>query len=594
MSPPAEQSPDGAFATDTSAPSVTLGGGRTLRSWEPPELEIAEKKIAATRAEAAQALQEGRLFGEPRDAIALYLELREQLPDDPEVREGLAKALQALLEQGEATLAKIDRDPAQWRRAHEIAAVARAIDPDAEAVQGYLEQLDGYDRVHELLVAGERALAAGRAGARNDGSDGALAYFRQALELRPENQRARQGLLAVEDTLIQRAEQAARESNFQDAERWLDSADQVREQGDDVAAARKLVGDIRAARIWQLRDLGIAALARRGGLAEARRKLDTLLRIAESGNPAASELRKRIDLAAHYGLYRPGQVFTDALQGVGRGPVMVVVPHGGFRMGAAEDEQGARDVERPQHYVRFDRGFAMSRNEITVGQFRRFIQASGYETRARRRGFSTVYDEQRGNLVKRSGVDWRHDYAGELADTDMPVVHVSARDAEAYAQWLSAQTGARYRLPSEAEFEYALRAGSQGRFPWGGGVPPPGTGNFTGARDQSPSGRNWRNAFAGYGDGYWGPAPVGSFSANAYGLHDLAGNVSEWVADCWHEGYRRAPVDGRAWINPGCRTRVLRGGSWASGPDQTRSAWRLRADADTTNARLGFRVVRDI
>ena len=87
---------------------------------------------------------------------------------------------------------------------------------------------------------------------------------------------------------------------------------------------------------------------------------------------------------------------------------------------------------------------------------------------------------------------------------------------------------------------------------------------------------------------------MGKYSANAYGLHDLAGNVSEWVADCWHDTYRRAPDDGEAWVNPGCRTAVVRGGSWASSPAQTRSAWRLGSDRNTTNARVGFRVVRDI
>jgi formylglycine-generating enzyme required for sulfatase activity len=87
---------------------------------------------------------------------------------------------------------------------------------------------------------------------------------------------------------------------------------------------------------------------------------------------------------------------------------------------------------------------------------------------------------------------------------------------------------------------------------------------------------------------------VASFAPNAFGLHDLAGNVSEWVADCWHAGYRRAPANGEPWINPGCRTRVMRGGSWASAPAQIRSAWRLSVDGDTTNARLGFRVVRDL
>jgi len=174
------------------------------------------------------------------------------------------------------------------------------------------------------------------------------------------------------------------------------------------------------------------------------------------------------------------------------------------------------------------------------------------------------------------------------------VLHVSARDAEAYAAWLSKQSGQSYRLPSEAEFEYALRAGNRGRYPWGDRAPSAGAGNFTGARDVSPGGRHWANAFAGYADGHWGPARVGSFRANAYGLHDLDGNVSEWVADCWHDTYRRAPDDGRAWLNPGCRTRVVRGGSWASAPAQTASAWRAAMGVETTSARIGFRVVRDL
>ena len=180
--------------------------------------------------------------------------------------------------------------------------------------------------------------------------------------------------------------------------------------------------------------------------------------------------------------------------------------------------------------------------------------ATGHRARATRRGYSTVYDERSGNFVRRGNVDWQSDYAGNRAGDDMPVVHVSAKDAMAYAEWLSQQTGQRYRLPSEAEFEYALRAGSDGRFPWGDGIAA-GAQRATSpaALDVSPSGRRWRNAFAGYGDGSWGPAPVGSFRANAFGLHDLAGNVSEWVADCWHDSYRRAPRDGAAWVNPGCR-----------------------------------------
>ena len=97
-----------------------------------------------------------------------------------------------------------------------------------------------------------------------------------------------------------------------------------------------------------------------------------------------------------------------------------------------------------------------------------------------------------------------------------------------------------------------------------------------------------------YGDGWWGPAPVGTLAANGFGLHDIAGNVSEWVADCWHAGYRRAPANGSAWVNPGCRDRMYRGGSWASAPAQVRSAWRASGGTDVTNARVGFRVVRQL
>jgi formylglycine-generating enzyme required for sulfatase activity len=354
---------------------------------------------------------------------------------------------------------------------------------------------------------------------------------------------------------------------------------------------------MRTARIARLRDEGLQALRERSGasdLALARTRLAELLRIAEPGDPAAAELRHRIELASHYGLFHPGQAFTDAIGYGARGPEMIVVPHGAFRMGAPDEEEGASDSERPVHYVRFDRGFAMSRTEVTVDQFARFVASAGYRTTAERRGYSMVYEARSGNFVRRNGVDWRHGHDGREARGDMPVLHVSARDADAYAEWLGERSGYRYRLPSEAEFEYALRAGSQSRFPWGEGVPPPDSGNFTGARDRGPGGRRWNNAFAGYGDGWWGPAPVATFDPSAFGLHDLAGNVSEWVADCWHDGYRRAPADGNAWLNPGCRERVMRGGAWASAPEQTRSAWRAAADADTTNARLGFRVVRDL
>ena len=518
--------------------------------------------------------------------------MRAHAPDDAAIRAGFDQALRALLVQGDDALRAIDDDPLSLRRAHEVGAVARVIAIDNEDAVAYLDRLERVDQSQQANRLGEDELNAGRLG--EAGKGGAIALFRQALQLRPGDVRASQGLAAAESALIRRAENAALGDDYVGAERWLTLAQFVRPRTDTVDHARARLAGQRASRIGALRDLGIRALAGADGVNEARRHFAVLLRIAPSGDPAAAELRQRIDLAVHYGLFRPGQVFTDALTGGGRGPQLVVVPHGAFRMGAPAGEADATDAERPARNIRFDRGLAMSRTEISVGEFRRFMDATGHRARSVRRGYSTAYDERSGNLVRRGGVDWRSDYAGKPAADQLPVVHVSAKDAAAYAEWLSAQTGQRYRLPSEAEFEYALRAGTQTRFPWGDGNPPRRSGNYTGGLDASPSGRRWQNAFAGYGDGAWGPAPVGSYAANRYGLHDLAGNVSEWVADCWHDGYRRAPGDGAAWVNPGCRVRVLRGGSWASSPAQTRSAWRLGSGADNTNARTGFRVVREI
>jgi formylglycine-generating enzyme required for sulfatase activity len=263
-------------------------------------------------------------------------------------------------------------------------------------------------------------------------------------------------------------------------------------------------------------------------------------------------------------------------------------------MGSPDSEAGHQENEGPRHEVAFARGLAMARNETTVGEFGRFVAATGYRSLATRRGRSTVYDERGGAMSEHSGIDWRRDHAGNPAGPALPVVHVAFEDAEAYVAWLSAQTGERYRLPSEAEFEYALRGGRAEAYAWGDGAPTRVVGNLTGDGDQSRLKRRWSNAIKGYSDGHWGPAPVRSYPPEAFGTFDLVGNVSEWVQDCWHDGYRRAPGDGTAWVNPGCEDRVIRGASWASTLDRARSAYRQSTPAATTHARLGLRVVREL
>lgn len=576
--------------------TVTISGDDAVvpqLNWTPPAVVIPESGEAEALEKAATALAADDLYATPDSAIPLYLALA-RLPDSGSAaRSGLRRAQTRLLALGTQALAEADAvdSVAGMRAAHDFAAVARYLAPGDDAVVRYLERVDDSDRLWELNRTAERALQAGDLG---EAGGGALALFREVAALRPGQPRALQGMAAIESAMIRRAEAAADQADYRGALRWLAHATTIRPGFPTVADAEQRVAQMRAAHIRRLRDEGVEALPKINGVAVARERLAQLIGIAEPGDRVVNDLRERIDGAVHYGDFRPGQVFTDALDGSARGPQVVVLPHGGFMMGALPGDDDAEANESPRHAVRFERGFAMGVREVSVGEFRRFVDATGYQARAVRRGFSMAYDERTGNFLRRSNVDWRSDYVGRPAGDTMPVLHVSAKDAQAYVDWLSAQSGNRYRLPSEAEFEYAYRNGTAARYPWGEGTPPQGAGNMTGALDRSPGGRAWGNAFDGYEDGYWGPSPVGSFEPNPWGVHDLAGNISEWMADCWHDNYRRAPKDGSAWVNPGCRNQVIRGGSWASSPAQTRTSWRALAQVDTTNARLGFRVVREL
>ncbi|AWH18179.1 serine/threonine kinase [Stenotrophomonas sp. ZAC14D2_NAIMI4_7] len=575
--------------------TVTIAGddaSEDVQRWTPARVDRQGRTLAQLRRAAEKAFSDGRLYEDGEAAIPLWLAVQEEAPDDRAARAGLQRARQRLQQQADALLARPLQQREALAEAGRQALVLLTLAPNDPKVRALQSRVETAQRVVAYNRSGEEDLRAGRVG--EDG-DGAIPAFREALALDVDNRRARQGLAAAESALIRRAEDAARSRDFASAGAWLAEASKVRDSSPTIADAFERIEQIRAATLVQLRDGGLRDLQTPQGLKPAREKLAEALRIALPGDAVVAQLRERIDLATHYGSFRPGQVFSDPLRDGGRGPQMIVVPHGGFQMGAGDTEPGASDAERPSHYVRFERGFAMAITEVTVADFERFVKATNARPRATRRGHSVVYDERSGNFIRRSGVDWRSDYDGSRAMGNSPVMHVSVRDAENYATWLSEQTGRGYRLPSEAEFEYALRAGGSGRYPWGdAGLPPAGSGNYTGSQDVSPSGRHWHNAFVGYGDGWWGPALVGSFQANAFGLHDMGGNLSEWVADCWHSSYRRAPSDGVAWYNPGCRSRVIRGGNWANAPEQTRAAWRQSQDSDTTNARIGFRLVRGI
>jgi len=248
-----------------------------------------------------------------------------------------------------------------------------------------------------------------------------------------------------------------------------------------------------------------------------------------------------------------GGVFRDTLKDGSQGPEMVVVPAGSFLMGSPEDEPGHEGDESPQHLVTFAKPFAIGKYAGTFDEYDRFCESTRREM---------PEDE-----------NWGRE--------NRPVIHVSWEDAEAYTAWLSEQTGKPYRLPSEAEWEYAARAGSKTAYWWGDEVGQ----NRANCRG---CGRQW--------DGKQ-TAPAGSFAANPFGVHDTAGNVYEWVRDCWHHSYKGAPFDGSAWEEADggdCGVRVIRGGSWDNWPELLRSAFRPGAAALDRYGYIGFRLAQDI
>ena len=255
------------------------------------------------------------------------------------------------------------------------------------------------------------------------------------------------------------------------------------------------------------------------------------------------------------GAGEPVETFRDALSGGGAGPEMVVIPPGSFRMGCLVDGGPCYSDELPVHAVTINYRFALSKHEVTFAHWDACVADGGC-------GGYSPDDEGWGR--------------GER-----PVMRVSWEHAQSYAAWLSEQTGETYRLPTEAEWEYAARAGTQTQYYWG---------NETGSN---------RANCAGCGSDWDADrtAPAGSFPANAWGLHDMHGNVWEWVEDCWHVGYGGAPTDGSAWlsgVSGECPGRVLRSGSWNVDPELLHASFRGWDTADYLQYHVGFRVARRV
>ena len=219
----------------------------------------------------------------------------------------------------------------------------------------------------------------------------------------------------------------------------------------------------------------------------------------------------------------------------------------GLRVGSRD----CTDGEHPVHAVTISRPFALSKYEVTFDEYDWFAAATGR---------SRPEDEGLGRGRR-------------------PVMNVSWDDAQAYVSWLSSETGVLYRLPTEAEWKYAARAGTTTAYSWGNEI-------GSNRANCDGCGSRWDDEMT---------APVGSFGANAWGLHDMHGNVMEWVEDCPHESYAGAPADGSAWTAGGrCGARVMRDGSFFNVPWRIRAANRFWIPAGTRLSTYGFRVARTL
>jgi formylglycine-generating enzyme required for sulfatase activity len=272
-------------------------------------------------------------------------------------------------------------------------------------------------------------------------------------------------------------------------------------------------------------------------------------------------------------------------------PELVRIPAGEFTMGSEEGEPLHNSVEEPKHKVTIGKPFLMGRYEVTVAQYAKFVSEQGEEARS---ADCEYLDYRSIQYRPQADTSWKNPPIF-IQQNNHPVVCVSWFDARSYVLWLSRKTGERYRLPSEAEWEYAARANVPTTWFWGTKVENNNDAcGFANVADDSSKSRTeatW--TFHKCDDGFPFTAPRGSFQPNGFGLRDMIGNVWEWVEDCYVEGYGDAPADGSPRVSDSCPQHGLRGAAWVSSPTDTRLSARGKSDPKRRYYSVGFRVVRD-
>ena len=298
------------------------------------------------------------------------------------------------------------------------------------------------------------------------------------------------------------------------------------------------------------------------------------------GGRHVAEARRLRDAASK--VRQIAQVFRDC----DHCPELVVVPPGTYLMGSPASEEGRDEDEGPRHRVVVANAFAVGTAEVTRGEYARFVRDTGHS------GDDSCRTFEGEKWKKRSGRDWRD--PGYHQTDRHPAVCVNWDDAQRYVAWLSRETGEAYRLPSESEWEYVARGGTDTSRHWGDGSRF--QCRYANGADEALKGRyrDRREEIGSCGDRHVHTAPAKRYAKNGYGLFDVLGNVWEWTADCGNDRYDEAPGDGSDWARGKCSLRILRGGSWYSEPNSLRSANRLLNKAGLRNGNVGFRVVREL
>ncbi len=420
------------------------------------------------------------------------------------------------------------------------------------------------EKIDQLLVSARKNIEANRLVL--PASNNAFKDYQAILVIDPSNSKAKSGIKAIAERYIGMARDAIDSSYFSKAEQMLSNAEIADAGAPDIRILREKISSKKENAITQFDNA--FRLIEKGDYAAAEQIINQVVRI-NNAEPIMPEVRDNLESTRQAATRRTattrsiGKVFQDELKVGGLGPKMVVLPAGDFMMGSTKESDGdERDDDERQHRITIDKPFAIGQYEVTNAEYRRFRP-----------------DHDSG---KYSGLNLNGD--------DQPVVRLSWHDAVAYAKWLSKQTGKTYRLPTEAEWEYAARAKTTARRYWGDD--PGQAGAYANVYDQTAKSMfnfNWSHHAS--DDSYAVTSPVGRFKPNEFKLYDMLGNAWEWTCSEYDRNFGGGE---KRCISAGDALRALRGGSWSNAPSFVRSARRSGTRPSDRHSTDGFRLAQDI